>query len=572
MAEQSKQPLDVNLPPPLKYGENKVEEWQLFKQQFGLYSTISELTERDEKYQTAVFLHSMGSVGLKIYNSLEFTDQENKEEIKTIIKKMDEYIIGNSNETYERYKFNRRNQAEGENIDEYVAALKDLAKSCGFCACVGLKDSLLRDRIVLGVKEDQLRKELLQKRKLSLGEAVDHCRSYEASAQAMQSIVDEKEAVHKIKMKRQYQTLKTKKTCYFCGEIHKLGDRHDCPAWGKKCTKCGRNNHIKSVCGKVPWIKNKQPVHAMEDSYSEDEDEELAYAVSTSHQQNKQDIYAEMIIKGHQEEPTKFQVDCGATINLISRSLIPTARLKPTKKALCMWNNTKERPLGECNLSLKNAKDGKIYKITFIVVADDRKPILGKCTSEKMGLITINYENFRVTNAEGTLMPHRQGFETIHNTCTFLPLDREKVKRRQRMMNRCTRTRTNIFQPLNREKLKRRQGMMNRCIRTLQPMSEVQIAPVTVTEDHTMQKKQEEQEAKRLWGQKEQERLLRVTREKETQKQRKQKEAERLRKQLEAIRCRKQQEEEQLRKQKEAQYNKEDKDLRANKAVGRKEP
>ena len=104
--------------------------------------------------------------------------------------------------------------------------------------------------------------------------------------------------------------------------------------------------------------------------------------------------------------------------------------------------------------------------------------------------------------------------------------------------------------------------MMNRCIGTLQPMSEVQIAPVTVTEDHTMQKKQEEQEAKRLWGQKEQERLLRVTREKETQKQRKQKEAERLRKQLEAIRWRKQQKAKQLRKQKEAQYNKEDKDLK----------
>ena len=171
-------------------------------------------------------------------------------------------------------------------------------------------------------------------------------------------------------------------------------------------------------------------MHAMEDSYSEDEDEELAYAVSTSHQQNKQEIYAEMIIKGHQEEPTKFQVDCGATINLISRSLIPTARLKPTKKALCMWNNTKERPLGECNLSLKNAKDGKSYKITFIVVADDRKPILGKCTSEKMGLITINYENFRVTNAEGTLMPHRQGFETIHNNMHFPAIGYRKSQKK----------------------------------------------------------------------------------------------------------------------------------------------
>ena len=96
-----------------------------------------------------------------------------------------------------------------------------------------------------------------------------------------------------------------------------------------------------------------------------------------------------------------------------------------------MWNNTKESPLGECNLSLKNAKNGKSYKITFIVVADDRKPILGKCISEKMGLITLKYENFRVANAKETLMPHRRGFETINNACPFPPMEREKIKRRQ---------------------------------------------------------------------------------------------------------------------------------------------
>ena len=229
-----------------------------------------------------MLLHSMGSVGLKIYNSLEFTDQEDKEEIKTIIKKMDEYIIGDTNETYERYKFNRRNQAEGENIDEYVAALKDLAKSCGFCACAGLKDSLLRDRIVLGVKEDQLRKELLLKRKLSLGEAIDHCRSYEASAQAMKGIVERKEAVNKMDAKKQPKKQKTM-SCYFCGEMHSLRNRRDCPAWGKKCTKCGKYNHVESVCGKAPWMKKKQSIHAMEDSDSEDE--EFAYAVSASHLQ-----------------------------------------------------------------------------------------------------------------------------------------------------------------------------------------------------------------------------------------------------------------------------------------------
>ena len=113
---------------------------------------------------------------------------------------------------------------------------------------------------------------------------------------------------------------------------------------------------------------------------------------------NKRDIHAEMIIKGHQKEPIRFQVDSGATINLISRSLVPKAQLNSTKKELNMWNNTTEKPLGECDLSLKNPKNGKSYKVSFIVVSKDRKPILGKCISEKMGLITINYENFKVAS------------------------------------------------------------------------------------------------------------------------------------------------------------------------------
>ena len=211
-------PLNVNPPPPLKYGEDKVEEWTMFKQQYELFATISELGLREKEYQSAVFLHSIGNAGLKIYNNLVFANTEDKNDVKTIIKKIDGYIIGDTNETYERYKFNRRDQAEGETIDEYVAALRDLAKSCNFCSCPDLKESLLRDRIVLGIREDQVRKELLQKRKLSLDEAVDHCRSCEASSRAMRSITEKKETIHKVESRKQKK--QRGKACYFCGGIH----------------------------------------------------------------------------------------------------------------------------------------------------------------------------------------------------------------------------------------------------------------------------------------------------------------------------------------------------------------
>ena len=32
--------------------------------------------------------------------------------------------------------------------------------------------------------------------------------------------------------------------------------KSECPAFGKTCHKCGRNNHFVSVCGKIPYRKS----------------------------------------------------------------------------------------------------------------------------------------------------------------------------------------------------------------------------------------------------------------------------------------------------------------------------
>ena len=55
------------------------------------------------------------------------------------------------NETFEWYIFKSQAQNDGETIDEYVTKLRTLAQTCGFCSC--LQDSLIHDRIVLGVAD-----------------------------------------------------------------------------------------------------------------------------------------------------------------------------------------------------------------------------------------------------------------------------------------------------------------------------------------------------------------------------------------------------------------------------------
>ena len=62
----------------------------------------------------------------------------------------------------ERYMFNLRKQQSGESIDDYVTDLYNLANSCKLCDCLG--ESLLRDRITMGVRDLESRKKTFGKK------------------------------------------------------------------------------------------------------------------------------------------------------------------------------------------------------------------------------------------------------------------------------------------------------------------------------------------------------------------------------------------------------------------------
>ena len=75
-----------------------------------------------------------------------------------VLQKFEEFYAPKVNITSERYKFFTRAQQEGESIDHYVTALRTLARTCDFR---DIRDSLIRDRIVLGVVNPRLSRRLL---------------------------------------------------------------------------------------------------------------------------------------------------------------------------------------------------------------------------------------------------------------------------------------------------------------------------------------------------------------------------------------------------------------------------
>ena len=84
-----------------------------------------------------------------------------------------------------------------ESVDSFVAEWRNLAKTCYFCDC--LRDSLIRDRIVLGIKNEQMTKKLLRMRDLTLNRCIDVCRSEEVAELQMKSLSGPVDNINQVK-------------------------------------------------------------------------------------------------------------------------------------------------------------------------------------------------------------------------------------------------------------------------------------------------------------------------------------------------------------------------------------
>ena len=151
-----------------------------------------------------MFKHSIGDEGLRVIKTFGYNEHENSSDWKVVMAKLEAHCVGEVNETFERYLFNKRDQLQGESIDSYVAELKTYAKTCNFCNC--LRDSLIRYRVVLGIKNEQTTKKLLRMRDSTLSKCIDTCRSEEITEMQMKSMSKtSNDYANKIKTQRRRQ-------------------------------------------------------------------------------------------------------------------------------------------------------------------------------------------------------------------------------------------------------------------------------------------------------------------------------------------------------------------------------
>ena len=181
----------------LKHSGEIAENWKLWKEKYNNYFVISRLDRETPEFQLAMFKHTIGDDALKVIKTFNYAEGENSSDWRVVMGKMEKHCIGEVNEIYERYCFNMRDKLPTESVDSFVAELRNLAKTCNFCDC--LRDSLICDRIVLGIKNEQTTKKLLRMRDLTLNRCIDVCRSEEVAELQMKSLSGPVDNINQVK-------------------------------------------------------------------------------------------------------------------------------------------------------------------------------------------------------------------------------------------------------------------------------------------------------------------------------------------------------------------------------------
>ena len=155
-------------PQAFSFGDNVSHSWKLWLKHYDFYLAATEKDTEGDKIKTSIFLTCIGQKGREIYETFTF-EPGDEMKLAPVLHKFSEYCNPRKNITILRHKFFTYRQQEGQNFHDFVTELKKLSSECEFD---NLQDSLIKDMIVCGTKDNSLRERLLRECDLTLSKAI----------------------------------------------------------------------------------------------------------------------------------------------------------------------------------------------------------------------------------------------------------------------------------------------------------------------------------------------------------------------------------------------------------------
>lgn len=382
-------------PGPLILDTDAAKNWATFLQEFRIFLEATEKSNKPDKVKISLLLNAAGRDAIELYNTFDFANVEEKSDFEAVVEKFQQQCKTKVNITYVRYNFNKRKQLVGETMDHFITDLRKLAKDCEFGE---LKESLIKDRIVCGLRDKELTMRLLRQDNLDLKTAIDMAKAHEDSVANTQKMskATNIEKIQASKVGNTKQEMYKLNVCRFCGRQHPFKKPTDCPAHGKVCYNCNKVNHFATKCKETQKREARQTIRNnikyvnVEDNDSDTTEGSLhSYFVGAltmeinSIRSDNRTVFLKL-----GATYIKFKIDTGADISILPYDVytsITDIPLRKTNIVLHSWLGPQIRPVGQINL--RGVWNKIEVDITFVVVKQQFQPLLSGEDAVKLGLI-----------------------------------------------------------------------------------------------------------------------------------------------------------------------------------------
>ncbi|XP_061159755.1 uncharacterized protein K02A2.6-like [Syngnathus typhle] len=375
--------------PPEAFDFSRPQQWEKWIRRFERFRLASNLHLSSEANQVNTLIYCMGDEADDILRGQALSDAQ-RHQYQAVRDTLDIYFVPRKNIIYERARFNQRVQQVNETVDSFVTALYALAENCNYGA---LHDELIRDRLVVGLRDTSLAERLQMDKDLTLEKAVNQARQSEVIKRQQTDIRGEKKAdldAVSVKYKREkHSTYKApslpkhkmakspnESQCYRCGRSPAHG-KGQCPAKDVTCHTCGKRGHYSKVC------KSVKNVHMIETEKCN----ETPIFLGSVHA-GSDPWYADITIRNH---TVRFKIDTGADVSVIPAQMYfcinqnETELCKPDRP-LIGPGGTPLNVLGMCKETLCKGEQ-KIQENVY-VIRDLHMALLSRPASVKLNLVS----------------------------------------------------------------------------------------------------------------------------------------------------------------------------------------
>ncbi|GBM05999.1 hypothetical protein AVEN_49390-1 [Araneus ventricosus] len=157
---------------------------------FERYRIASGLSVKTGNEQVNSLLYIMGEQAEDIFSSFGLSETE-QADFDTVLKKFNDHFVVKKNTIFERAQFNKHIQLDGESVNTFITALYTLEEHSEYDA---FHDELIRDRIVVGIRDKNLSKKLQLDADLTLTKVIERVRLSEVVKEQQEKLIEKEDA------------------------------------------------------------------------------------------------------------------------------------------------------------------------------------------------------------------------------------------------------------------------------------------------------------------------------------------------------------------------------------------